>query len=108
MTAKVRDLVAERLDQGLQLPVQVVKKLAQLNNVSDFDPATTYSLDHILEYLSNLEDPDQIADIVSCTLLTVASERQIILETVDLEARLKALIHFLMAEIRRHQENTGK
>jgi len=106
LTAKVRDLVKERLDQGLQLPVQVVKKLAQLNNAMDFDPATAYSLEHILQYLSNLDDPDQIADIVSCTLLTVAGERQKILETVDLEERLKSLIHFLMGEIDRHGENT--
>ena len=72
----------------------------------DFDPATGYSLEHILRYLSNLDDPDQIADIVSCTLLTVAVERQTILETIDLEKRLKSLIHFLMREIRRHGENT--
>ena len=47
----------------------------------------------------------QIADIVSCTLLTVPAERQTILETVVLEARLKKLIHFLMAEIRRQREH---
>ncbi len=72
----------------------------------DFDPSTAYSLEHILQYLSNLDNPDQIADIVSCTLLTVAIERQKILETVDLEDRLKTLIHFLMEEIRKHGEST--
>ncbi len=104
LTAKVRDLVVERLEQGIQLPVQVLKKLAHLN-ATEYDPLTGYSLEHVLKYLASLDDPDQIADIVSCTLLTVAPERQIILETVDLEARLKHLIHFLMAEIQRHREN---
>lgn len=104
LTAKVRDLVAERLEQGIQLPVQVLKKLAHLN-AAEYDPLTTYSLEHVLKYLASLEDPDQIADIVSCTLLTVAQERQTILETVELEPRLKHLIHFLMAEIQRHRDN---
>jgi hypothetical protein len=46
-----------------------------------------------------LENPDQLADLVSCTLLAAPTQRQVILETVDLETRLKHLIHFLMADI---------
>jgi Lon protease-like protein len=107
LVSKVRDLVGERLEQGFELPVQVLKKLAHLNSV-EYDPLTPYSLEHVLKYLATLEDPDQIADIVSCTLLTVAEERQTILETLDLENRLKHLIHFLMAEISRHRENSDK
>ena len=55
----------------------------------------------VLKYLESLQDPDQIADLVSCALLPGATERQTILETVPIEARLKHLIHFLMAEVRR-------
>ena len=80
----------------MHLPVQVVKKLAKYNKAADLD---------VLKYLGALDDPDQIADIVSCTLLTVPVERQTILETVVLEARLKKLIHFLMAEIQRQRED---
>jgi hypothetical protein len=36
---------------------------------------------------------------VSWSLLRGAAERQTILETIEVEARLKHLIHFLMAEI---------
>jgi hypothetical protein len=41
--------------------------------------------------------------LVSATLLPGASERQVILETRDLEERLRQLIRFLMAEIQRRQ-----
>ena len=55
----------------------------------------------ILEYLNNLPDAAQIADLVSCALLPDAQERQAILETVDIEPRLKRLIRFLLDEIER-------
>jgi Lon protease-like protein len=103
LTAKVRDLVSERLEQGFEPPLQTLKKLAGLK-APEFDAIGKDSFDKIVKYLAELEDPEQVADIVSCTLLTVAEERQIILETADLAARLKHLIHFLMAEISRHQE----
>ena len=105
LTAKVRELVSERLEQGMHLPVQVIKKLAKINKAADTDSSPPYSLEHVLKYLGALDDPDQIADIVSCTLLTVPAERQTILETVVLESRLKKLIHFLMAEIKRQRED---
>ncbi len=60
-----------------------------------------YSVKDMLDYLENLTDPDQVADLVSCALLPGAHERQTILETVELEPRLKRLIHFLMAEAKR-------
>lgn len=101
LVAKVRDLVTERLEQGFQVPVQLVKKLAPLDG-APLDSLSSYTLEHILKFLTTLDDPDQIADIVSFTLLSVAEERQVILETVDVEHRLKHLIHFLMAEISRH------
>ena len=53
------------------------------------------------------QDLDQLADIVSGTLLMVPTERQIILETSDVEQRLKHLIHFLMAEIHRHGKSSS-
>jgi hypothetical protein len=47
--------------------------------------------------------------LVSCALLPGALERQTILETVEVEPRLKHLIHFLMQEIKEHRKNrSGK
>ena len=105
LTTTVRTLVSDRLEQGIHFPPQIAKQLAELNDDANFNALNSFSLDHILKYLAEIEDPEQIADIVSHTLLTVATERQKILETADVEGRLKKLIHFLMAEIERHREN---
>jgi Lon protease-like protein len=97
LTAKVLDLVSERFKQGFPFPIlnQLLKMDAAGANVSSSKGAT---LDTIIEYLAKLENPDQLADLVSCTLLAAPTQRQVILETVDLETRLKHLIHFLMAD----------
>jgi len=63
--------------------------------------ANNYSVKDMLDYLESLTDPDQVADLVSCALLQGPQERQTILETVELEPRLKRLIHYLMAEVKR-------
>lgn len=102
LTTKVLDLVAERFKQGFPFPIlnQLLKMDAQGEKTSE----TGASLDTIIQYLAKLENPDQLADLVSCTLLSAPTQRQIILETVDLETRLKHLIHFLLADI----SSTGK
>ena len=56
--------------------------------------------EEILHYLDAITDPEQAADLVSCAVLPGAAQRQAILETVNVEARLRRLIHFLLAEIR--------
>ena len=64
-----------------------------------------HSIKEIITYLDKLSDPDQVADLVSCALLPGPHERQTILETIEIEPRLKHLIHFLMAEISQHRKN---
>ena len=103
LTAKVLELVAERLEQGLELPVQVLKQLRQESPPDEGELSSVLSLKQVIKYLAKLENADHLADLVSCTLLREATERQTILETSNLEDRLKQLIHFLMVEIRRHR-----
>lgn len=86
LVAKVRDLVSERIDLGLPAMFPNAK-LKGKNKQS------------IMAYLNDLADADKVADIVSCFLLPGPVERQTILETVEVEARLKRLIRFLLAEI---------
>jgi Lon protease-like protein len=97
LTEKVLDLVAERFKQGFPFPIlnQLLKMDAEGGKTSQ----NGASLDTIIEYLAKLENPDQLADLVSCTLLAAPTQRQLILETADLETRLKHLIHFLMADL---------
>jgi Lon protease-like protein len=97
LTEKVLDLVSERFKQGFPFPI--LNQLLKMDAKGEQTAGSGTSLDHIIEYLAKLENPDQLADLVSCTLLSTPTQRQLILETVDLETRLKHLIHFLMAEI---------
>ena len=91
LLAKLRDLVSERID--LELPASFPAiKLKGKNKQT------------IMAYLNDIEDADEVADLVSCYLITGASERQTILETIEVEPRLKHLIHFLMAEITLHRK----
>ena len=57
----------------------------------------------VLGYLGSITDPEQAADLVSCAVLPDATERQTMLETVDLESRLRRLIQFMIQEIRGHR-----
>ena len=93
LMAKVRDLVSERIRQGLQARPNAPK---------------AHSIKEIITYLDKLSDPDQVADLVSCALLPGPDERQTILETIEIEPRLKHLIHFLMAEISQHRKTKSK
>jgi len=99
LIARVLELVGDRLQQSPQLPSPVLKKPGQMEENEDF-PANL-SLKEGFDILAKLDDPEQIADLVSWTLLSSPLERQLLLETTNLEIRLKHLIHFLMAEIQR-------
>lgn len=101
LLAKVRDLVTERIQLGLPFPFPVTPKTKS----KDKDAAAVLSVKEIVAYLDKLNDADQLADLVSCALLPGPVERQTILETVEVEPRLKHLIHFLMAEIKQHRKN---
>ncbi|MBI2925419.1 MAG: LON peptidase substrate-binding domain-containing protein [Verrucomicrobia bacterium] len=104
LTARVLDLVRERLKLGFQLPVHLVQQLAPHDDFKTQDSSAAISFKEVIKGLAKLNDPEQLADLVSCTLLPAAEERQTILEIVDLESRLKSLIQFLLGEIRRQQQ----
>jgi ATP-dependent Lon protease len=107
LLAKVHELVKLRIDQGaFPFPFPLVKKTGATK--SKADGAKNVSVTEILRYLENLPDADQVADLVSCALLSGARERQTILETIELEARLRQLIHFLMVEIKRPGKDQGQ
>src|SRR6266478_9133065 len=96
LVAKVRELLEERIQLGLPFPFPVMSP-----DKGESSPAPpSFSPKEILNYLDSITDPEQAADLVSCAVLPGAVERQTILETVDVEARLRRLIQFLMAEIR--------
>jgi len=96
LLAKVRELLEEWVDLGLPLPPPVITP--EKSPSSPTPPS--FSPKEILSYVDSISDPEQAADLVSCAVLPGAAERQTILETVDVESRLRRLIHFLLTEIR--------
>jgi Lon protease-like protein len=101
LTSKVLELVVERLDQGFEMPVHIMQKLA---TSSDEEAKDRFSLKEVVHHLVKIDNPDHLADLVSCTLLSDPSARQMILATPDLDNRLRHLAHFLSMEIRRNRK----
>ncbi|MDB6108756.1 MAG: Peptidase lon domain protein [Pedosphaera sp.] len=104
LLAKVRELLEERVKLGMPFPFPVMSK----EKSSKAAETAGFSAKDVLEYLDKLSDPEEVADLVSCAVLSGPVERQTILETVDLEARLKHLVHFLMAEITRQRKDKNR
>jgi ATP-dependent Lon protease len=104
LMAKVRELLEERIALGLPFPFPV---MSPSKKDSDAVPPS-FSPKQILHYLDSLTDPEQAADLVSCAVLPGANERQTILETLNVEARLRRLIIFLLAEIRNKRQAEGR
>lgn len=100
LVAKVRELLEERIQLGLPFPFPVMSP----GQAEPPSAPPAFSPKEILNYLDSLSDPEQAADLVSCAVLHGAAERQTILETVDVEARLRRLIRFLLAEIRKKRK----
>ena len=92
---KVRELLHERIRLGLPFTFPVMPTLDAVETT----PAL--SAKEILGYLVSINEPEQAVDLVSCAVLPNPNERQQILETIDVESRLRVLIHFLLAEIKR-------
>ena len=96
LIAKVRELLVERIELGLTFPPPMVS-LDQSDGNAASPPSSLKGMMHYLDTSTNF---DQAVDLVSHAVLPGAVERQAILETVDVEARLRRLIYFLLAEIR--------
>lgn len=92
LLAKVRELLRERIELGLQFPASGGNEVLVP--------------DESLKYLDSLTDPEKAADVVSWAVLPGGAERQAILETLEVEDRLRRLIHFLLAEIRKKRKGT--
>jgi Lon protease-like protein len=91
LLAKVRELVRERLKLGLPFSFPG-------------EPPPKFPAKEVIGYLDSISNPEQAADLVSCAVLAGASERQAILEAVDVETRLRRLIQFLLQDIHGHRK----
>lgn len=99
LLVKVRELLQERIALDLPFPYPIISATPENNQ-----PAPSFSPKEILGYLDSLTDPEQTADLVSCAVLPGGVERQTILETIDVESRLRRLIQFLLVEIQKKRK----
>jgi ATP-dependent Lon protease len=95
----VRELLKERVQLGLPFPFPFV---SHQKPGAPGQPPPAFSPKEVIGYLDSINDPDQAADLVSCAVLAGAEDRQAILETLDVEARLRQLAKFLLRDIQSH------
>jgi Lon protease-like protein len=101
LTMKVLEIVSGRLEAGEQLlPLPSGQLQVTAAGGDEADAANPG-----VELMAELKNPGQVADLVSWTLLRDPLQRQVLLETLDVEFRLRRLIHFLMAEKGRSDNN---
>ena len=99
LTARLLKLVSRRLEQGSFTPENILAKLEKkLGGSAELNMA---SIRQIVQHLVKLDDPDRLADMVSCTLLSRPVDRQAILETTRLDDRLRLLVRLLSDEFKR-------
>ena len=98
---KVLEIVSGRLAASDNLMVLPSGQLQVTAAGGDTEDATNPGV----EVMAELKNPGQVADLVSWTLLADPLQRQALLETLDVEFRLRRLIQFLMAETGRTRNN---
>lgn len=98
LLARLRELLHERFTLGPPLPIPLLPQ----NQDVKLPPGLAKE---VLGYLDSVADPEQAADLVSSAVLPNAAERQAMLETVDVESRLRRLIQFLITDIRNHRKH---
>lgn len=99
---QILGLVKIRLEQGSAISIEILKELASEEPGRQGSKRQRQSLEEVLTKMAGAVDPEQLVDLVSCTLLSVPRERQRMLEVVDTEMRLNSLIRFLSAEVARN------
>src|ERR1041384_279762 len=85
LSEKVRELVAQRAAAAQDQP-------------SSTGTPQVPTLEHFADHIGKIKDAEQLTDMVACVMLQEPNHRQTILETVELEPRLRLLVHYLMAK----------
>ena len=102
LAVRVMELVDERLAIGFPLlPSAPPGEAGEAG--SSLPGGTADSFVDVLRQLAREDSPEQLVDLVSATLLPDPRQRQVILETADIETRLRHLVRFLVTEIRRRR-----
>lgn len=99
LMSRVLELVEARLSLGVSIPLDAVIRLAGCPA-----PEEPVSVADCMEALRRVRDPGILADLAATLLLPDAAMRQVVLQSPDVEERLRHLVHFLLAEVARLQQ----
>lgn len=99
LTAKVLELVAERISrQNSVAPLGLLGSSDSAGKPA-VGPPGAGAIREVIRHLESLPSADQVADAVAAVLLPEGEHRQVILETVPVEQRLRRLIRYLLDDI---------
>lgn len=96
------DLVEARLRQDQPVPLDLIRQLA---GGGQRLPETR--VEDCIRALKAIREPGRFADLVAALLLPNPIARQMILEAVDTENRLRQLVVFLLAEVNQAAQGEG-
>ena len=91
---RMRNLAKSRILEGALLPSAALEQLDEAEQ-ANLQAQLKKSLAQLSNHIQNEPNPEKAADLAACSLLSCPDQRQIILETRDLEDRLNRLIEFL-------------
>lgn len=100
LAARTMDLVEARLRLATPLPLSTLSLLA-----GSTDSLGSVRIQDCLQTLRHLKDPGALADLVATLLLPDVVMRQVVLQSVEVEERLRQVVHFLTTEIARLQKD---
>lgn len=90
------DLIDARLRQDQPVPLDLIRQLA-----SGGAAQSETQVEDCIRALKRIQNPGRFADLIAALLLPSSAARQMILETVNPEERLRHLVLFLAAEVHR-------
>ncbi|MCX8109181.1 MAG: LON peptidase substrate-binding domain-containing protein [Verrucomicrobiae bacterium] len=107
LASRVAELVQERIELGFDLPIDGLQQILDKLRIPAIDPdpqvAGAWFFQQAVRSLVEQDDPEQLADLVSATLVGEPAKQQTILETRNIDQRLRCLVQFLLEDIRKRR-----
>lgn len=101
LSARLIELVRQRL---AALPESAFVEFGGAEDVAkETRSLAVEAFQKLIDHLHSVSDPEQVADLISATLLPDPADRQLILQTPDIEGRLRHLVRILGRQVK-HQK----
>lgn len=108
LMSKARQLVTAIFDEGLYPGAEIIEQQTPGEDPLATDAQAVESYKQFLRQIEKIEDPEVFVDAIGGMILQSPAERQVLLETPEMEERLKHLVHFLLAVLKRGRKTGGK